>query len=622
MSERADLPTLPYLELAPDVALAPALLHSLPGANEVRRALFEFQPQCVAIEVPRALRAAFLQGLALLPRIGMIAFKESGGQAPLVLAFDPCDARIEAARLALENGIRIELVDSFDAGRGEDYQSRPDPLALERIGAAAFAERWVTVQRDVAPTARQKIMAGRVARLAGEARTLLVADVRHTAALRRLLADRRKAASLPDIDAERELIRLLPLGERHLPLLLGEMPYMTYLYENFRQQASGDEQFPILPALTRILNTAAAQYHEEFDEEVNLTEWRALYQFGRNLSLARGRLIPSIYELIVASKGCVDDDFGAVVLEIATSYPPNKEFSEKPTGEGPSRHRSLDLYVDVGEGLDRAEPAYARPGLQTVEFSFKRRRPSAAERLHWQSSFAEQLMFSMGICSWPPEDERIEDFFDFLRKRALQSISADHTVVEEFTSSMLDGLDFRETMRNWHRGKLYVRRERTPPGQVGPVVLVWRDGPLEEALWRTTLYAENQNESDIAVYCAPLGKEMAGPMISRTEYHGILSVFPAMGIPDVWTIPELYGWETSARLLLASAILQSEEKYVAWIAPAPPDRDLVEYARHHKVAIIYLPLASFSRKTLKRLRQVHILGNRQARTWAADYISD
>ncbi|MCB2154225.1 hypothetical protein KQI84_05015 [bacterium] len=622
MSERVDLPTLPYMELSPDVAMAPTLLHSLSGANEARRALFAFQPQCVAIEVPRAVRAAFLQGLEELPRVGMIAFKEPKGRSPLVLAMDPCDARIEAARLALENGIRVELVDTLDAGRGETYRSHPDPLALERIGAAAFAEQWMKAMPDVAETTRQKIMAGRIARLAGETRTLVVADVQHTAAFRRLLADRKKAANLPDIDAERELVRLLPMGERLLPLLLGEMPYLTYLYENFRQQASGDEQFEVLPALSEILNKASAQYRDEFDEEVNLTEWRALYQFGRNLSLVRGRLVPGIYELVIASKGCVDDDFGAIALEIAASYPPNQEDQERDPSEDPSRHRSLDLYVDVGEGLDRAEPAYPRPELHTVEFNFKRRRHSQRDRLQWQQDFASQYFFGLGICSWPPEDERIENFFDFLRKRALQSISEDHTTVEEFTSSMLDGLDFRETMRNWHRGRLYVRRERVPPGNVGPVVLVWKDCLLTEQLWRTTLYAENQNESDISVYCAPLGKEMVGPMIARTEYHGILSVFPARGIPDVWTVQELYQWRTSARLLLASAILLCEEKYVAWVAPTPPDRDLVEYARQYNVGIIYLPLASFSRKTLKRLRQVHILGNRQARTWAADYISD
>jgi hypothetical protein len=401
--------------------------------------------------------------------------------------------------------------------------------------------------------------------------------------------------------------------------VLGEIPFLAWLYENFRQQAGPNETFPVLQGLAELLHTAAVQYADEYDETVNLTEWRALFQFCRNLSLVRGRLRPGFYELVTAAKACVDDDFGAIVLEVASRYPGID--GPPPDQEEAAAHSSLDLHLDLGDGLRKAVPAYPRPKLAELEFHFRRRRPDERQKRRWQRDFL--LSFGRGICSWPPEDERIEDFFAHLRRRVMQTLTTDHTLVEEFSSSMHDGLDFRETMRNWHTGKLFVRRERIPPGRVGPVVVVWRDYPLGTGgLWRSTLYAENQNESDIAVYCSALGREMVGPEITRTEYHGILSVYPARGIPDVWMVPELYQWRTCARLLLASAILLCEERYIGYVAAKPPDRDLVELARRHKVAIVHLPLAGFSRKTLKRLRQVHILGSHAARKWAGDYIAD
>ncbi|MBI5155183.1 hypothetical protein HZA57_08095, partial [Candidatus Poribacteria bacterium] len=513
-----------------------------------------------------------------------------------------------------------ELIDSLQAGLGEKPLVLPDDFAATQTGAAAFAREWMRHAPELEVTPRQRLMAGRAARLLPGLRMLVIADLRHAHAFARLLADPESAARFEDLDEDPPEARILPLAPIHLPHVTGEIPYLTHLYELFRSDSSSDEPFDILGGLTAILQAASRQYTEEFEEEVNLTEWRAILQFGRNLALERGWLRPRLYELVMAAKCCVDDDFGAVTLELATRYPPNEEDAPDSVPDL-SMHRGLDLYADLGDGLRVAEPAYARPDLTTVEFHFKRRRPSPLEKLKWQQEFFER--FGDSICSWPPEDERIETFFGHLRKRALQSISADHTTVEEFSTSMLDGLDFRETMRNWHRGRLYVRRERLPPGNVGPVVLVWRDFPLgTPGLWRSTLYAENQNESDIAIYCSPLGKEMVGPLISRTEYHGVLSVFPAMGIPDVWTVPQLYSWGTCGRLLLASAILLSQERYVAWVAANPPDPDLKNFARRNKVHIIYLPLAGFSRKTLKRLRQVHILGSRRARDWAGDYIGE
>ena len=168
--------------------------------------------------------------------------------------------------------------------------------------------------------------------------------------------------------------------------------------------------------------------------------------------------------------------------------------------------------------------------METVRLGFRRRPPRQA-REFWKEQWNHDIHY--GICSWPPEDDVQERFMDYVRKRALQIVTEDRRQVLEFTTSLLDGIDIRETTRNWHQGKLYVQTTPPPLGRVGAVVMIFNDEPLEESeySWRTTLYAENQNESDISFYAVPLGQNVVGPRICRTEFGGILAIFPPGASP-------------------------------------------------------------------------------------------
>ena len=62
------------------------------------------------------------------------------------------------------------------------------------------------------------------------------------------------------------------------------------------------------------------------------------------------------------------------------------------------------------------------------------------------------------ICSYPPEDLVIEEYGRFLKQKAKAILSEERVRVEPFTTSILDGIDIRETIRNWHRHKIFVRQ--------------------------------------------------------------------------------------------------------------------------------------------------------------------
>lgn len=624
----------PWFELAPGLAMVP-VAHGLRAfADVVREAVHAYQPRCIAVELPRALEAPLLRIVAQLPEVRVLAWHVVGQPAFMIPA-DPCDSLIEAVRLAGEHGVPLSLVDTLRAGAGVPHFLLPDPEVLARVGIAVYTEQCLPALPPLPVTERERIMAARLARdVQQHGRVLFVGGMAHLANLQRLLADGAEEIEETSDTAE---VKTFTLGSDELGYVMREIPYIAWLYENYRAAHGPEDRFPFGEALKQIYQTAAARYEEEYDETVNLTEWRAIFQYARNLALTEDRLMPRFLEIVTAAKQCVNDDFGAICYEVANSYPPNHREDEAPSSPSadvtedddeedetpaPARHRSMNLYCPFASGVEKLHHAYPFPELGELTFSFNRRpRPSEAERIAWRESFGEELWQGSGICSWPPEDFFIENLFRKIRHRAWQQISENHGSIEEFTGSMLDGLDIRETMRNLHKEKLYVKRERLPPGKVGPVVLLWRDFSLyRQGLWRTCLYAENQNESDIAFYANPLGKEMVGPRISRTDYFGILSVFPARGIPDVWTFPMLHRWQTCGRLLIAAAVLLSEERYIACVASRPPDAELRAFARDHGRSLIYLPLETFSRKQLQRARQCHILAGHDVRDWAGQYI--
>ncbi len=615
------LPSEPCIELATGIGMVPAGHGTLSFANEVRRAVRLTQPTVLAVELPRALQREVLELAAALPEIRLLVYKTPGEPA-LVIPGDPCDALIEAVRLAREHNIRLELVDTLRGGSEEGYVPLPDGAAVERLGARLFAEEYFRTAPERPITERDRVMAARLRQLAeGGENVLFVGGLGHARALASLLAG--LPGALPaDLEENTEGLqaRLEPAEEQQLDIVLQEIPYAAYLYDTFRAAHGPEDVFPREQAIATVLQRAAEEYHEDYDEEVSLAEWRTLGQFLRSLSAVRGRLRPGIYELLTGAKSCIDGDFGALVYEAASSYPPNAKRRRPRRRKGRMR-RAMSLHADFGEGMERLSPAY--PGPEKAEFviEFRRRVPTREEQMLWRESFAQELWTGTGICSWPPEDEFIESFFRRIRQRAEQQLTEEHHAVEEFATGLLDGVDARETARRWHEGKLYVRRERRPPGHVGPVVLLWRDLPLAtENVWRSCLYAENNNESDIAVYSQPLGENMAGPGITRSEYHGILSVYPAIGIPDIWTIPPRGPWRTHGQLLLAAAILLTDERYVAYAAAKPPDPYIRDYARAQGRAIVYLPLGSFSKAQLRRARRFHILASKSARNWAGDYI--
>ena len=73
------------------------------------------------------------------------------------------------------------------------------------------------------------------------------------------------------------------------------------------------------------------------------------------------------------------------------------------------------------------------------------------------------------------------------------------------------------------------------------------------------------------------------------------------------------------RLVFAGAEC-SPEHFIAYLAASAPTPRMKEYTRRQGKKIIYLPLSSFSRSTLQKLRRFHVLNGKPVRSYARQFI--
>jgi hypothetical protein len=243
----------------------------------------------------------------------------------------------------------------------------------------------------------------------------------------------------------------------------------------------------------------------------------------------------------------------------------------------------------------------------------------ARKREKFKGEWAKETS-GASICSYPPEDLVIENYGRFLKRHAKMKLSEERSRTEPFLSSILDGIDLRETVRNWHAGKLYVREWGKFSGDVGAVVLIFDEDRDDRYHYLTTWLGEHQNESDMAFYSTQPFEHLVGPGIGRAEYGGLLMTLPPRRLFDVWSDPDYDAAETKAERLLLAGLDYSMERNVVYIAAKPPRSIFRHFAARVNRKIIYVPLGQLSPTKLKKIRVVHVLDGYQRREEAAQYL--
>jgi hypothetical protein len=580
-------------------------------AIEVRQAILRDRPQVVALELPVTLQQHYVRAVARLPEMSVIFYPDEtardDAERAIYVPVEPADPFVEAIRSALEIGADVVFADPDSGERPHLKDAYPDPYSIRHIGYEKYVEAY-----RVYPQERSDELARHAGGIAWKlqgcdplARVLVVVSLN---LLDPVLDAMDEPQAQPMSRLRREGVHVLNPHPESLAEITIEYPYLQHRYEQFRGLLTDANLIDRRHAQFALFHDAEKSYEVSTGERVAHWQRRLLARYARNLALADHGLMPAIFDLTVAARSIVDDNYGWEVWETAGRYPPQKTASD----------------------LETVQISGDEVWLDTKRIRLRRRLPSVKRRLRpvglkprkkekFAGEWASQLDGN-SICSYPPEDLVIEDYGRFLKKKGKGILSEERARTEPFTTSLLDGIDLRETIRNWHEGKIYVRQFQKISGEVGSVIVIFDEDRDHRYDYMTTWLGEHQNESDMAFYSTSPFDNLVGPGIGRGEYGGFLMSLPARRMFDVWRDPDYDFAETKPERLLLAGLDYSLERFVVYVAAKPPRSVFRSIAARFGRTIIYIPIGQLSPVALKKIRVVHVLDGYDKRGVAKEYI--
>jgi hypothetical protein len=586
----------------------PVVPGKLEFAVEVRRAILRDHPQVVAVELPTTLRDAYLRAVERLPEMSVILYNDEHEQSGAVyVPVEPADPFTEAIRTAREIGAEIVFADPEGAERPHLPDDYPDSYALRHIPLEKYVEAY-----RLWPQPRSDRIAAHAEGIAWKlqgcdplAQVLVVVSLN---LLDPVLDAMEQPQAQPMARLRREGLHVLNPHPECLVEITIEYPYLQDRYEHFRAETASADGIDRRRVQLEVFREAEKTYESNTGERVEHWQRRLLARYTRNLALVNRELAARIFDITVAARSVVDDNFAWEVWEAANRYPHQKEASDLPTVKISGEEVWLNTKM---MRLRRRLPSKKRL-LRPVGL-----KPRKKEKV--PGEWASQLD-GASICSYPAEDLVIEDYGRFLKKKGKSILSEERARSEPFTTSLLDGIDIRETIRNWHEGRIYVRNFQKLHGDVGAVIVIFDEDRDDRYTYMTTWLGEHQNESDMAFYSTYPFDHLVGPGIGRGEYGGFLMSLPARRMFDVWRDADYDLAESKPERLLLAGLDYSLQRYVVYVAAKPPRSVFRNIAARFGRTIVYIPIGQLSPVTLKKIRVVHVLDGYDKREIAKDYI--
>ena len=641
------------LRLSPRIEVLPILHGSGDVAQEVRETLIGRPFDCLAVPLPPSVEAAVESAIERLPHISLVTLPEpdrDGMGTANFVPVDPCQAVIMAIRVAMGENIPRAYIDRDVRIFESTPMPAPDPYALKRVSLPAFASALVpALAAPVESSQRERRvawMAFRLHELEFDYESILcLCPLTDWPWLRTAYRERRGYLP-PESPAGRPSI--YSVDPATLYFVLGELPFITELYERRRAELRSDRHLSVDGIKELLLETRTRWLAVRNDDTNSVPNWitpqllQLYLQYVRNLALMDNRLTPDLYSLVLAAKQMAGDEFAITLLETAKSYAFQSE------DDDPFSRPTLSAGIGKLEFPDE-EIATAKNRLQGPPLIWRalslRPQPTRMKRRRWSLQWNPFRQ-----CSWPPEDTRIESFTRHVREQAQAILGADLARVEKFTTSVKDGIDLRESLRHWQkvprhtathpaesvlgrgeglREEVTVRPEihvkEIPParGNVEVVIFLF-DTPSDPEVysWQATWYAEHEEESTLCFYATPFQNCMVGPGIAQSTYGGALFLFPPRPIPNIWDDPALSFARTFEERLIAAAALHSREPHIALVSPVPPRAQWRRIARRFHRRLVMIPLRRFSGQTVDRLRRFHVLNGHDIRSYAAKFIRE
>nr|MDQ2712574.1 hypothetical protein [Acidobacteriota bacterium] len=498
----------------------PVVPGRLEFALHVRRYLLRNRPAVIAVELPSTLERQYEVVLERLPQMSVILLSAGGSydenEQLTYIPIEPGDPFIEALRTAHELGSAIILLEPPSFEKTHASVPYPPSYAVEMIGVDRYVESYRLRPAPRTPET-ERLASGMAWKLQGADPLASICVVVSLNAVDALL----EAMETPQDEPPAASVRLFASAEVFnlhpdcLAEITHEPPYYQELYGELRMHDITAARLEKPRWQLQLLRKAEDEYTVKTGDRIRSWQRINLAKFARNLALLDAEFLPGAYDLTLAARSIVDDNFAYEVWEMANRY--SVQQTEDPPLE------TLNISGD-------------EVWLNTRRLRIRRRLPSLKQRLKPTGSVKRkregvkgewaQQTNSASICSYPPEDLVIENYGRFLKQHAKTLISEENARVEPFATSTRDGIDLRETIRNWHEGKLYVRELSQFSGEVGSLVIIFDEDRDDRYRYLTTWLGEHQNESDMAFYSTEPFEHLVGPGVGRAEYGGLLMTLP------------------------------------------------------------------------------------------------
>jgi len=415
----------------------------------------------IAVDLPAGLEKSVMQAAKLLPEVSLVV-----DPIKRAIPIIPTSAPVEAVRSYLEYGLDIRFIDASlpVIGNMDEYHyfvnlcrqygtkkvlDDPESLGISKKdiekswkdmmsygrGIQAFShlpdactiEKSTDQKTSTYRHTRRQHMAARLQELLKEGtEVLLVITLSEWNDVKELLC-----TPQPSIDSSIVLpAKIAMIRERDVPTITNEIPYVMYLYEIYRDTEVGREEW-----LHTILEGT------DF-KKLSVDAVKSTADYSCRVALANHEIYPDLYNLVSAAGYIAGDEYAKSVFELAISYPPAKD-TLSDYGLQPVWDYNFDLLenedflallksiIGGGWGIGPGRNG----GIIPIKTNFYNR--------------------------WTRTDESYQaerEFMRYMTSRFTTSTSSSDTYEpHEYVCGFGDGIDIRETIRNRHVGKLFIR---------------------------------------------------------------------------------------------------------------------------------------------------------------------
>jgi hypothetical protein len=623
--------TMDVFQYEPWLTLLPVVHGSGSYATALREYVLKHPMDCLAVPLPPSFAEGVLNGVSKLPAVSAVVQTAAAGKDPddrwieegprrgTYVPIDPCQGVIAALRFSVAERIAIEWIDPESMEFHWKERDMPDAYAVEHTSLERFCSAMLPA---IPPPAmywhrdRLSHLAARLLGLQGHyERVLCLCHLRDWPWLRGAIEERKQVSSgkrseWPGSEEDFKTCNYAIDPRTHL-FLHGELPFVTGLYERARASLDDDAKLSV-EGLKELFVAARSSYRADMGRRARHITPLLISQclkYIRNQTLLGRRMTPSFYTIARSAQQMMGDTFTTHLVSVAKDYPYDESLP------WPMMKMGIDQADLPDSGLTTMVSRLPGPPVEWQHLELNRPAGKQDKR-KWSSRWNPYQQ-----CSWPEEDTRIESFRNRIVERARGMIGADLARTEKFTTSMMDGLELRETLRHWYDGSLYVKVLPPSIGQLDATVMLFDgDADPREYSWRSTWFAEHGDESTLAFYATPFTREMLGPGVAVSTYGGAMFLYPPRPIEDIWADERLDFADTLEQRLVAAACLHAESRHIALLSHAAPGIVLKKIAKRFRRKLVHVPLGQFADSVVQQLRMFHVLNGKHVRSYAAHFI--